>query len=206
MWESADGRRYILLLNIWLLLCCHPPFLCLPVCLHLCFYPQEEIMQFWKPVSPLMNQQFSPAFDVSFIIQASSCLKASFLFSRTMSQTVFSSLLSNQMDLLILQSSVDAQRSLVITEIASDGLRSHDTAEKRLPPSLRSSARISAGQNLVITFPIHTHTCVEMLFVLWERISTGCCHSHYWETGFARSRSSDDKLPHVRKWEQYLLL
>lgn len=92
--------------------------LCLPVCLHLCFCLREEIMQFWKPVSPLMNQQFSSAFDVSFIIQASSCPGASFLFSRTIFQTGFSLLLSNQMDLLILQSSVDAPHSLVITEIA----------------------------------------------------------------------------------------
>lgn len=95
-----------------------PCFLCLPVCLHLCFCLQEEIMQFWKPVFPLMNQQFSSSFDVSFIIQALSCLKASFLFSCTVSQTVFSLLLSNQMDHLILLSSVDAPHSLVITEIA----------------------------------------------------------------------------------------
>lgn len=93
-------------------------FQCLPVCLHLCFCLQEEIVQFWKLVSPLMNQQFSLSFDVSFIIQAPSCLKAFFLFSRTVSQTVFSLFLSNQMDLLILLSFADALHSLVITEIA----------------------------------------------------------------------------------------
>lgn len=110
-----------------------------------------------------MNQQFSSAFDVSFIIQASSCLEASFLFSRTVSQTAFSLLSSNQTDSRLLQSLVDAH-SLVITEIFMDGLRSHDAADRSLPPSLRGSARISAAQNLVITVRIHTHTCVEMSY------------------------------------------
>lgn len=106
-----------------------------------------------------MNQQFSLAFDLSFIIQASSCLKASFLFSRTVSQTVFSLLLSNQMDLLILQSFVNALHSLVITEIAwmAGGVVTPLTRDSRHI----SIAQLTYLQNRTLSLPsIYTLTLV----------------------------------------------